>query len=130
MPRRPENQYALYNRIDIALDPFPCNGGTTSLDTLWMGVPLISLPGRHFTSRMGISILTNAGLQELAAADEDDYVEIAVKLGTDIPRLTALRDGLRQRVQASPLMDAARFTRQMEQAYRGMWERWCLAQTA
>jgi protein O-GlcNAc transferase len=129
MPRRPENQYALYNQIDIALDPFPCNGGTTSLDTLWMGVPFVSLPGRHFTSRMGISILTNAGLQELVATSEDDYVEIAVKLATDIPRLAALRDGLRARVQASPLMDAPRITRQMEQAYRDMWERWCIAQT-
>jgi protein O-GlcNAc transferase len=130
MPRRPENQYALYNQIDIALDPFPCNGGTTSLDTLWMGVPFVALAGRHFTSRMGVTILTNAGLQELITETEDDYVEIAVRLATDIPRLTALRDGLRARVQASPLMDAPRFTLQMEQAYRGMWERWCLAQTA
>jgi protein O-GlcNAc transferase len=93
-------------------------------------VPFVALAGRHFTSRMGVTILTNAGLQELVAASEDNYVEIAVNLATDIPRLTALRDGLRTRVQASPLTDAARFTRQMEQAYRGMWERWSLAKTA
>ncbi len=130
MSRRPENQYTLYNRIDIALDPFPCNGGTTSLDTLWMGVPFVSLPGRHFSSRMGISILTNAGLKELVATSEENYVEIAVKLATDLPHLTTLRDSLRARVQASPLMDAPRITRQMEQAYRGMWERWCLAPAA
>jgi predicted O-linked N-acetylglucosamine transferase (SPINDLY family) len=125
MPRRKENQYVLYNRIDIALDPFPCNGGTTSFDALWMGVPFVTLAGRHFTSRMGVTILTNAGLQELVANSEEEYLDIAAKLATDIPRLSTLRAGLRQRVQASPLMDAPRFTRQMEQAYRGMWEQWC-----
>jgi predicted O-linked N-acetylglucosamine transferase (SPINDLY family) len=130
VPRHPVNQYTLYNHIDIALDPFPANGGTTSLDTLWMGVPLVTLAGRHFTSRMGVTILTNAGLGQLIAQSEEEYVEIATALATDLPRLSAVRDGLRQRVQASPLMDAPRFTRQLEQAYRGMWERWCLAQTA
>jgi protein O-GlcNAc transferase len=126
VPRRPENQYALYNKIDIALDPFPCNGGTTSLDTLWMGVPFVTLAGRHFTSRMGVTILANAGLQELVTNNEDDYVELAAELATDIPRLTALRDGLRERVQAGPLMDAPRFTRQLEQSYRTMWATWCM----
>jgi protein O-GlcNAc transferase len=125
MARRPENQYVLYNRIDIALDPFPCNGGTTSLDALWMGVPFVTLAGRHFTSRMGITILTNAGLQELITETEDDYVDTAVRLATDTPRLTTMRDGLRQRVQASPLMDATRFTQQLEKSYRSMWKTWC-----
>ncbi|HJV73766.1 MAG TPA: tetratricopeptide repeat protein, partial [Noviherbaspirillum sp.] len=73
-PRRPENQYMLYNRIDIALDPFPQNGGTTSIDTLWMGVPFVTLAGRHFSSRMGATILANAKLGELIAASEDEYV--------------------------------------------------------
>jgi predicted O-linked N-acetylglucosamine transferase (SPINDLY family) len=126
IPRHPQNQYKLYNRIDIALDPFPCNGGTTSLDTLWMGVPFVTLAGRHFTSRMGVTILANAGLQELVTNNEDDYVELAAELATDIPRLTALRDGLRERVQAGPLMDAPRFTRQLEQSYRTMWATWCM----
>jgi predicted O-linked N-acetylglucosamine transferase (SPINDLY family) len=125
VPRRPENQYVLYNHIDIALDPFPANGGTTSLDTLWMGVPFVTLAGRHFTSRMGVTILTNAGLQELIANSEDDYVDIVTQLATDLPRLTAMRAGLHERAQASPLMDASRFTRQLEQAYRGMWQAWC-----
>jgi protein O-GlcNAc transferase len=62
-PRRKSNQFVLYNEIDIALDPFPCVGGTTSMDTLWMGVPFVTLAGKHFGSRMGVTILTNAGLQ-------------------------------------------------------------------
>ncbi|WP_158590406.1 tetratricopeptide repeat protein [Noviherbaspirillum cavernae] len=125
VPRAPANQYALYNRIDIALDPFPCNGGTTSLDTLWMGVPLVTLAGGHFTARMGVTILTNAGLPELVAHSEDAYLDIAAALALDPARLARTRTGLRQRVQASPLMDAPRFTRHLEQAYRGMWHNWC-----
>ncbi|WP_158590407.1 tetratricopeptide repeat protein [Noviherbaspirillum cavernae] len=125
VPRAPANQYALYNRIDIALDPFPCNGGTTSLDTLWMGVPLVTLAGGHFTARMGVTILANAGLPELVAHSEDAYLDIAAALALDPARLARTRAGLRQRVQASPLMDAPRFTRHLEQAYRGMWHNWC-----
>ena len=81
------NQFVLYNKIDIALDPFPSNGGTTSMDTLWMGVPFVTLAGQRFSSRMGVTILTNAGLSELIAADEDQYVEIAVALAMDDARL-------------------------------------------
>lgn len=124
-PRKPSNQYVLYNRIDIALDPFPCNGGTTSFDTMWMGVPLITLAGRHFTSRLGVTILSNAGLPELIAQSEDEYVDIAAALANDLPRLKTTRAGLRERVQAGPLMDAQRFTSHLEQAYRGMWRKWC-----
>jgi protein O-GlcNAc transferase len=125
IPRKPDNQYVLYNRIDIALDPFPCNGGTTSLDTLWMGVPFVTLAGRHFTSRMGVTILTNAGLPQLIAASEHEYLEIAAALANDPARLQGLRSGLRERVRASPLMDAQRYARHLEQAYRGMWQAWC-----
>jgi protein O-GlcNAc transferase len=125
IPRKPDNQYVLYNRIDIALDPFPCNGGTTSLDTLWMGVPFVTLAGRHFTSRMGVTILTNAGLPQLIAASEHEYLEIAAALANDPARLQGLRSGLRERVRASPLMDAQRYARHLEQAYRAMWQAWC-----
>jgi predicted O-linked N-acetylglucosamine transferase (SPINDLY family) len=124
IPKLNANQYVLYNRIDIALDPFPCNGGTTSLDTVWMGVPFVTLAGGHFTSRMGVTILTNAGMPELIAGSEDEYVQIAAALALDPARLKRLRAGLRERVQAGPLMDAARFTRHLEQAYRGMWQQW------
>jgi protein O-GlcNAc transferase len=130
IPRRRENQYVLYNRIDIALDPFPCNGGTTSLDTVWMGVPFVTLAGGHFTSRMGVTILTNAGMPELIAQTEDAYMQIAAELAQDAARLRATRAGLRERAQASPLMDAKRFTAHMEQAYRSMWQTWCRSEAA
>ena len=119
------NQFVLYNRIDIALDPFPCNGGTTSFDTLWMGVPFVTLAGTNFISRLGVTILHNGGLDELIAADEQEYIQVATALALDRKRLGQLRDGLRERTRASPLMDIVRFTRHLEQAYRGMWERWC-----
>lgn len=125
VPRADKNQFVLYNRIDIALDPFPYNGGTTSFDTLWMGVPFISLAGSSFTSRLGVTILQNGGLGELIACSEDEYVEIASALALDTPRLRAMRDDLRGRITASPLMDVPRFTRQLEQAYREMWAIWC-----
>jgi protein O-GlcNAc transferase len=124
-PRKPENQFVLYNRIDIALDPYPCNGGTTSMDTMWMGVPFVTLEGKHFVSRMGVTILTNAGLPELIAKNEDEYVRIAADLANDRERLKKMRHGLRERVKASPLMNQERFARNMENAYREMWRKWC-----
>jgi predicted O-linked N-acetylglucosamine transferase (SPINDLY family) len=123
--RKRSNQFVLYNKIDIALDPFPCVGGTTSMDTLWMGVPLVTLAGRHFLSRIGMTALTNAGLPELIASDADQYIEIASALAQDKERLRALRHGLRDKVARSPLMDQAGFARDMETAYREMWRRWC-----
>ena len=125
MPRSAANQFVLYNKVDIALDPFPSNGGTTSLDTLWMGVPFVTLAGDRFSSRMGVSILSNAGLAELIAADEDQYVELAVALATDDARLRSVRHNLRERVEKSPLMDQALSARDMADAYRGMWKIWC-----
>jgi predicted O-linked N-acetylglucosamine transferase (SPINDLY family) len=125
IPRKKGNQYVLYNRIDVALDPFPCNGGTTSLDTVWMGVPFVTLAGKHFSSRLGVTVLTNAGLPELIAHSEDDYLNIATALALDYARLKTIRAGLRERVKVSPLMDAPRFTAHLEQAYRGMWQNWC-----
>jgi predicted O-linked N-acetylglucosamine transferase (SPINDLY family) len=126
-PRRPENQFVLYNKIDIALDPFPCVGGTTSMDSLWMGVPFVTLAGKHFASRMGVSILTNAGLPELIAEDVGAYVAKITALANDRDRLRALRHGLREKVAAGPLMDQAAFAKDMEDAYRGMWRKWCEA---
>lgn len=125
IPRASKNQFVLYNQIDIALDPFPYNGGTTSFDTLWMGVPFVSLAGSRFTSRLGVTILNNAGLGELVASTEDEYVNIASALALDVTRLDTMRAGLREQFAASPLMDVPRFTRHMEQAYREMWEIWC-----
>ncbi len=124
-PRKKANQYVLYNRIDIALDPFPSTGGTTSMDTLWMNVPFITLAGKHFVSRMGVSILNNIGMPELVARDLDDYIRLAVDLARDKDRLRSLRRNLRGRMAASPLMNQQSFTRAMEDAYRGMWRKWC-----
>jgi predicted O-linked N-acetylglucosamine transferase (SPINDLY family) len=114
-----------YHAIDIALDPFPYNGTTTNCDALWMGVPVVTLAGRTHVSRVGTSQLSNLGLTELIAHTPEDYVRIAVQLAGDTERLKTLRAGLRERMVASPLMDATRFTRHLEAAYRQMWRRWC-----
>ena len=123
--RKPEQQYVLYHEVDIALDSFPCNGGTTSFDTLWMGVPLVTLAGQTFVSRMGVSLLSNLGLTELVAQNEDQYCEIVKRLTADALHLDALRQSIRPRMEASPLLDQARFTRNMESAFRAMWAGWC-----
>jgi predicted O-linked N-acetylglucosamine transferase (SPINDLY family) len=123
---RPRRQYLeLYHRIDITLDSFPCNGHTTSLDSLWMGVPVVSLTGKTTASRAGFSQLSNLGLPDLATELPADYVDIATKLAQDTTRLSHLRRTLRDRMLASPLMDATRFARNMESAYRRMWRQWC-----
>jgi protein O-GlcNAc transferase len=116
-----------FQHIDIGLDPFPFPGGTTTCDAMWMGVPVITLSGSTAVSRGGVSLLTSAGLPELIAANTDDYVRLAADLAADAPRLRALRGGLRQRMGGSVLMDAGRFARQMEAAYRRMWRTWCEA---
>ena len=115
--------FGLYHGIDIALDPFPYGGGTTTCDALWMGVPVVSLAGQTAVGRGGLSLLSNIGLPELVGHSEDEYVRIAVNLAGDLPRLAELRATLRQRMQASPLMDAPRFARNMEAAYRTMWRK-------
>ena len=114
-----------YHSIDIALDTFPYGGGTTTCDTLWMGVPVVSLAGKTAVGRAGLSILSNVGLPELVANTPEEYVHLAIRLANDLPRLKDLRSTLRQRMQASPLMDAPRFARNVEAAYRQMWRNWC-----
>ena len=123
LPR--ESYLALYRRIDVGLDTFPYNGHTTSLDSYWMGVPVVTLVGPTPVSRAGWSQLSNLGLTELAATTPDEYVRIASALACDLPRLAALREGLRERMLRSPLMDGAQFARGLESAYRTMWRRWC-----
>jgi predicted O-linked N-acetylglucosamine transferase (SPINDLY family) len=126
IPRQPRKAYLeLYQRLDIVLDPFPYNGHTTSLDALWMGVPVVSLVGTSSVARAGLSQLSNLGLPELAAFSENDYLQIATTLAQDLPRLRELRSTLRARMQSSLLMDAPRFTHGLEAAYRAMWRQWC-----
>jgi predicted O-linked N-acetylglucosamine transferase (SPINDLY family) len=115
----------LYHQIDIVLDTFPYNGHTTSLDSLWMGVPVITLVGQTAVGRAGLSQLTNLGLPELIGGTAEDFLRIAVDLAGDLPRLGDLRATLRGRMEASPLMDVESFARGIEAAYRSMWVRWC-----
>jgi predicted O-linked N-acetylglucosamine transferase (SPINDLY family) len=124
--RRPRKDYlASYAGIDVALDTFPYNGHTTSLDSLWMGVPIVTLVGETLVGRAGLSQVMNLGLPELAATSADEYVRIAVDLAGDLDRLEQLRATLRGRMEASPLMDAPRFARNFEQACRAAWRAWC-----
>jgi protein O-GlcNAc transferase len=116
---------ALHRDTDLALDPFPYCGTTTALHDLWMGTPIVTLAGRFHASRVGASILENLGLPELIARSEDDYVRIAAALASDLDRLARLRAELRPRLAASPLMVAPRFARNLESAYRDMWQAWC-----
>ena len=126
LPRTTMADYlAVYDRVDIAFDPFPYNGCTTTCDALWMGVPVITLAGAMSYSRFGVSLLSNLGLDELIAATPDKYVEKAVALANDRKRLMVLRSELRSRMAASPLCDAKAFAKGIEEAYRRMWRRWC-----
>jgi len=122
-----EEYFRLYHRVDVALDPFPYSGGTTTCDALWMGVPVVSLAGPTAVGRGGVSILSNVGLQELVANDLEHYVALATELAGAPSRLVQLRTTLRRRMQQSPLMDAPRFARHVEAAYRETWRRWCAA---
>ena len=122
------DQYLLHYRdIDLILDTFPYNGHTTSLDALWMGVPVLTLTGEVPVSRGGFSQLSNLGLTELATTSVEEYEQLAVALAADLPRLARLRETLRPRMQQSVLMDAPRFAHEIEHAYRTMWMRWCEA---
>ena len=120
-----DDYFAQWNQIDIALDPFPYPGGTTSCDALWMGVPVLSLAGQTAVSRAGRSILTTIGLPDLVAGNVDAYVQLATTLAADRPRLLGLRQTLRPRMQSSPLMNAPAFARDVESAFRLMWSHWC-----
>lgn len=115
-----------HQQVDIALDPFPYNGTTTTCQTLWMGVPVITLAGSSHVSRVGVSMLSNLGLQRLIARDHQEYVSLAVSLAENREELAALRAGLRERMQASPLTDGARLTGFLETAYVKMWSDYCL----
>jgi predicted O-linked N-acetylglucosamine transferase (SPINDLY family) len=119
---------ALYEQVDIALDPFPYNGTTTTCEALWMGVPVVTLKGDRHAARVGASLLTAAGMTDWIAGSADEYVEIATTLAADADALQTLRRSLRQRLAASALCDGPGFARKMENAYRMAWRRWCEAQ--
>jgi protein O-GlcNAc transferase len=118
---------ALYDRIDIALDPFPYNGTTTTCEALWMGVPVVTLNGDRHAGRVGASLLGQVGLPDFIANSVEEYVEIALALAGNPGRLHDLRRSLRPRLAASSLYDGYAFARKIEVAYRAMWRRWCEA---
>jgi predicted O-linked N-acetylglucosamine transferase (SPINDLY family) len=120
-----EDYFRSFDAVDVALDTTPYSGGTTTLDALWMGVPVITVPGSRPSSRSAASILTTAGLAEWVAPTSEDYVRLAVESSRDRALLAGLRGSLRAKLQRSPLMDEERFVRDLEAVYREMWRRWC-----
>jgi predicted O-linked N-acetylglucosamine transferase (SPINDLY family) len=113
-----------YQRVDIALDPFPYTGGLTTCEALWMGVPVITQAGQTFAGRHGVSHLSNVGLPELIAGNEEHYVKLAVELGHDLERLAKLRAELRQKILVSPLCDSKRFAQDLRERLRELWRQW------
>ena len=123
-PRLARDRYwSAFGGVDIALDPFPYTGGATTCETLWMGVPVVTLAGSFGFERSAATVMVNAGLADLVAADEQQYLEIAARLAGDVSALASLRGGMRQRLQQSPLLDATGFVAALEQLYREAWQR-------
>lgn len=126
LPRVSVGEYLQqFDAVDIALDTTPYGGGTTTFDALWMGVPVLTLAGERPASRSAASILAALGLENWITCAEEDYLRAALARAADASGLAALRGSLRRRLQASPLMDEARFARDVEAAYRDMWRSWC-----
>lgn len=111
--------------MDIALDPFPYNGMVTTMEALWMGVPVVAMEGRMHAGRGALSILSALGLHDLVAPDPDGYVRLAASLAADRGRIGALRSTLRQRMLASPLCDGPGYARRMEALLRSLWRAFC-----
>ena len=116
--------WAAYQSIDIALDPFPHNAGTTTIEALWQGVPVISLAGRPSVGRFGAMILHAVAMDDWVASDIDGYVALAIAAASDPAKLALIRASLRPRVASSPLCDAADLARHAEAAYREAWDAW------
>ena len=117
-----------YNDVDIALDTFPYSGGLTTFEALWMGVPVITVPGQTFASRHSLSHLSTIGLPELVAKDKDDYVRLTIDLACDTERLAKLRAELRNRMVNSPVCDRKKFASNFTVIMQKVWRDWCLAQ--
>jgi predicted O-linked N-acetylglucosamine transferase (SPINDLY family) len=115
----------LYHQIDLCLDTLPYNGHSTSLDALWMGVPVVTLVGNTVVGRAGLSQLMNLSLPELVTYTPQQFITTATELAQDLPRLQNYRSTLRRRMEQSPLMDPVSFTRDIESAFHTMWTSWC-----
>src|SRR5205085_2469157 len=111
--------------IDITLDPFPYNGQTTTCNSMWMGVPVVTLAGETHVRRAGLDILHDLELADLVSDNLETYQQIAVNLAEDLDRLQELRRTLRDRMRTAPIMDATSLARAIEQAFAEMWRKWC-----
>jgi predicted O-linked N-acetylglucosamine transferase (SPINDLY family) len=116
---------AEYADVDVSLDAQPWSGHTTTCESLWMGVPMVTLRGRRAAGRMSANVLQAVGLPELVADTPEGFVEIAAALAADPAGLASRRRTLREQVARSPLCDGPGFTRGLEAAYRELWRRWC-----
>jgi protein O-GlcNAc transferase len=129
-PKRPRREYLeLIGTTDIALDPFPYNGGVTTCECLYQGTPVVSQKGDTYVARQGYAILSSIDLSELAASSREDYVQITVNLAKDRLRLRDLRGSMRKRMTAFPLMDAVGYARELETTFREIWKSWCATGT-
>ncbi len=123
--KAPSEYIKQYNDVDIVFDTFPGNGGTTTCEALWMGVPVISLIDKHQNGRVGLSILSRLDMQCFAAATPAEYVAKAVALANKPESLMEMRASMRSRMAESSLCDRKRLARDVETAYRQMWRQWC-----
>lgn len=114
-----------YNDVDVALDPFPYSGGLTTLESLWMGVPVVTMAGERFAGRHSLTHLTNVGLQDLVAGNSAEYIKIAASLASNPAQLQKMRWELRARMAASPICDGRGFTRNLENTFQNMFAKWC-----
>ena len=115
----------IQSALDIALDTYPYHGTTTTCDALWMGVPVISMVGRHHACRVGLSILTRVGLEFFAALTRNEYIARATALAHNLEALVDIRFSMRRRMTESTLCNAGAFAHNVEEAYREMWHKWC-----
>ena len=125
----PVEHFRMYGQMDIALDTYPYNGTTTTCEALWMGVPVVSLVGRHHASRVGLSILSRVGLEFFAASTPAEYVAKSTALARKPEALTKIRASMRNRFAAGSLCDARKYAGHVESAYRKMWHKWCQSQS-
>ena len=126
LPRVGVAEYrAAFANVDIALDPLPFSGATTTLDALWQGVPVLTLPGERGCSRSTASLLTALNLHAWIATDEADYIARAARFASDSAALATLRNAMREGMLASPILDQTTFTRDLEHLYREAWRQWC-----
>lgn len=115
----------LHHQIDLALDTFPYNGGTSSCHSLWMGVPVMTLAGHTTVSRVGVAVMAGAGLPEFVTSTEDEYVERTLEFARNLPRLNQVRQTARDRMNGRPGSDPEDFSRRLEHEYRSVWAQWC-----